>query len=39
MLTIADGGGDGGGIQEPVTLANAICEQPLSSSSALHQEF
>ena len=31
MLTKDDegGGGDGGGIQEPVTLANTICEQPL----------
>ena len=28
MLTIADGGG--GGVQEPLILADVICEQPLS---------
>ena len=29
MLTIADGGG--GGIQEPLILADVICEQPLTA--------
>ena len=32
MLTIADGGGTGGGgVQEPLILADVICEQPLKS--------
>ena len=29
MLTIADGGG--GGVQEPLILADVICEQPLAA--------
>ena len=31
MLTIADGGG--GGVQEPLILANVICEQPLNTNT------
>ena len=31
MLTIADGGG--GGVQEPLILAEVICEQPLIAAT------